>query len=181
MSLPTKRSRTVWSRTTVYSTVRRDTFSIVEPRAEHVLRLRGYAFFNTLLTQFGTDNDGITVQTALSAIPITPDTVDVLTWFDQNVIPRQSLVDFWSSRWSLQIFSSAVLTTWQEHHHHSGWQYTDLLVPELSLIHMGTPLGVTVSVGEACVVEYEYVKVSVAELAAVNLMWGRDPQDAPVF
>lgn len=94
--------------------------------------------------------------------------------------PNQSIVDV---QWRLLQAENASptpnqLALYEGFNDPGGWVYTDILVPELHLHLAAETVAVgSASVGGRLLVEYEWVDVSLDEIAAINLAWGRDPVD----
>lgn len=165
--------RTVWrERIIVDNDEAFASHSILSGRARQVIRLHGYRIGVSAGWASPVTSDTLDYLVALQAIDrnwgLNPD--QFMGGTQQAQIAKQTLIDlYWSS--NITLTGSLGITVFN-----SEWVPCNLLLPEIAVykaVDGSDASGYTSWV----VLEYEWVDASPGEIAAVNLVWGRDPND----
>lgn len=152
---------------------------IISGRSRQVIRLHGYSMtfhfgFDEPLDE-DTGNVFLALQTSQRNWGILPNNHMGQGTLSQEGLLKQQLVDFLYASVGIQVITSGAVTP-STTHRTTGWVPCNLLVPELAMYHSFEAID-TVGLSRWVVAEYEWEDADLAKLAAVNLVWGRDPGD----
>lgn len=152
--------------------------AIIPARADHAIRLLGYKFEYHAAGVLATTQSwdfGAALQCIDRIWPTPANNVSDL-YQPFGVFNRSSTIDGFTYRLRNDQ-SSAVGQSTAQQVLSSGWIPTDILVPEVWL-YMYIVNSSTTVVRILVTVEWEWVKVTPSERMSIDLLWGRDSQDA---
>ena len=148
------------------------TFRLVAGRARQLIHLKGYRLGYNYRYVSPANVDQTRILVALQAID-RDWSLGAVAWLNNG--PKATTIDFIfdaSQVHQLSTTGAAEFTT----RNVAGWIPCDLVVPELAIYNTHV-LEDEMRISFWCVAEFEWIDATPDEIAAVNFMWGRDPQD----